>query len=58
MDKLKVQITRCYLVQVVDENGYEVAYDWCFCKREDALLTGQNLIKDIKKQEEENNICH
>lgn len=61
--KYKLRITKCYLVEVVDENGYVHDYcqdgrsieasDYCFGTKEDAIKTGNELIKWVEESEEE-----
>lgn len=61
--KYKLRITRCWLVEVVDKDGYvqeytdsygmlNVADDYCFGTKEDAIKTGNELIKLVEKSED------
>lgn len=61
--KLKVRLTRCYLVEVVDEKGNvqeyidvdgtsNVADDYCFGTKEDAMRVGNTMIEWVKESEE------
>lgn len=62
-DKLKLRITRCYLVEVVDKDGYvqrfnrygceEEANDFCFGTKEDAKKVGQRLIEWVEESRNE-----
>lgn len=61
MANLKIRITKCYLVEVVDKDGYVQEYrqdgelyeasDYCFGTKEDALKTG-NIIKEWVQNKE------
>jgi hypothetical protein len=48
---MKVEITKCYLVQVFDEDGNEVACQYVFGNREDAKQVGKELKKEKEGQE-------
>ena len=45
---MKVQITKCYLVQVLDDEGNEVACEYVFGDKEDAKQTGKRLKEEAK----------
>lgn len=47
--KMKVQITKCYLVQIVDEEGNELKCEYVFGDKEDAKKVGRELKEDCKK---------
>ena len=49
----KVQITRCYLVQIVDKDGNELDADYTFVSREDAKKLGQQMIDKYNKERSE-----
>lgn len=59
---MKLRITKCYLVEVVDEQGNEqffnrygceeVASDYCFGTKADAEKTGQRLMEWVKESKE------
>lgn len=62
-EKMKIRITKCYLVEVVDENGMvyefenrygqlEVADDYCFGTKEDAKKLGEDLKRLVIKNRE------
>ena len=62
--KLKVRITKCYLVEVIDENGYvqywkdpfgleNVADDYCFGNKDDAVRRGKELMEWVQESEDE-----
>lgn len=60
-NKLKVRITKCYLVEVVDKNGYVQFYtnkgeectadDFCFGTKDDAMDLGRKMIEKVKESE-------
>lgn len=63
MADLRLRITKCYLVEVIDKDGnvqyYKdidgmdmVADDYCFGTKEDAKKVGQSLIEMVKESEE------
>ena len=45
--KENLRITRCYLVEHIDDNGKQISSDFCFGTKEDALKVGRKL-KNIK----------
>lgn len=45
---MKVRVTKCYLVQVLDDDGNEVACEYVFGDKEDAKQVGKKLKEDIK----------
>lgn len=57
-EELRIRITKCYLVEVVDKNGYVQEYyqdgschdvsDYCFGTKQDAMETGRRLIERLK----------
>lgn len=50
----KIQITKCYLVQVLDEDGNEVACDYSFVKnKKEAEKTGKKMINDFMWRDKE-----
>lgn len=61
MEGYKLRITKCYLVEVVNKDGYVQDYyqdgscheasDYCFGTKEDAKRTGQRLIEYVKESE-------
>ena len=54
---MKVRVTKCYLVQVINEDGDEEACEYVFAGKENALHRGQVLKREVmeekKKQEKE-----
>ena len=46
---MKVEITKCYLVQIKDAEGNEVACEYVFGDKEDAKETGKRLKEEVKK---------
>ena len=50
--RYRVEVTKCYLVQVLDEDGNEVAcdYDFVNTKRE-AEQTGREMIEAVKRRD-------
>lgn len=52
VSKLRVQITKCYLVQVLDEEGNELRCEYSFCgTKKEAEEIGNNLLKDVVDNE-------
>ena len=50
---MKIEVTKCYLVQVKDKDGNEVACDYVFCdNRKDAYKQGRELKKSLSIKEE------
>ena len=49
---MKVQITKCYLVQVIDEEGNELAYEYVFDDKKGAVETGKELKRQVKAEKE------
>lgn len=49
---MRVEITKCYLVQVMDEDGNELACEYVFGDKEEAKDTGRQLKKLATMQEE------
>jgi len=57
--KLKVRITKCYLVEVIDKDGFvqywdehgtnRTADDYCFGTKEDAKLVGEDLMRLVEE---------
>ena len=43
MTKNNIRVTRCYLVEYVDDNGVEIVSDFCFGTKEDAFLKGERM---------------
>lgn len=52
---MKVQITKCYLVQIIDNEGNELKNEYVFGDKEIAKETGR-LLKDIIKKENKKRI--
>lgn len=52
---VKVQITKCYLIQILDKDGNELACDYDFVSRQSAQEIGKRMKEayneDIKKGE-------
>lgn len=53
MKKLSVQLTRCYLIQVLDEDGNEVSCEYAFMDRKDAVERGKELRAEAQAELEE-----
>lgn len=61
--KLKLRITKCYLVEVVDKDGYvqyweqdgidNVADEYVFGTKEDAIKTGNKLMQWVEESNAE-----
>lgn len=49
---MRVEITKCYLVQVMDEDGNELACEYVFGDKEDAKETGRMLKRKCKEDAE------
>lgn len=49
---MKVEITKCYLVQVMDEDGNELACEYVFGDKEAAKETGRLLKRKCKEDAE------
>ncbi len=47
---MKVQVTKCYLVQVLDDKGNELACRYVFCDKKEALQIGKELKAEIKEE--------
>lgn len=46
-----VRITKCYLVEYVDDDGKELCYDYCFGTKEEAVKVGEKLKNDYVAME-------
>lgn len=56
-DNIKIRVTKAYLVEVTDKDGYLLymddygkqvsASDWCFGNRQEALALGEQLKKMV-----------
>ena len=44
--KTSVRITKCYLVEYIDDNGKELCSDFCFGTKKDAEEVGERLKKE------------
>lgn len=49
MTKNNIRITRCWLVEYVDNNGKEIKSDFCFGTKQDAFELGEKLKKENEK---------
>ena len=47
---MKVEITKCYLVQVLDEEGNELACEYVFDDKQGAVKTGRELKRKLNKE--------
>lgn len=47
---MKVQITKCYLVQILDDNGNELKCEYVFGNKNDADKTGKELKKELEER--------
>ena len=45
---MKVQLTKCYLVQIVSDNGTELTSEYCFTDRNGARRVGLQMLQEIK----------
>lgn len=50
--KLKVRVSKCYLVQVIDEEGNELDLDYVFTDRKGAEQRGKELKEELLRKEE------
>lgn len=50
---MKVRITKCYLVQILDADGNELKNEYVFGDKEDAKAHGKSL-KELIKEEKGN----
>ena len=48
--RLKLRVTRCYLVEVVDKEGNEIVSDFTFCDRKDTKRIGERLMKEAAEK--------
>jgi len=46
--QLKVEITRAYLVSVVDGTGKEITSDFTFCSKEEAKRLGERMKSEVE----------
>ena len=51
---MKIQITKCYLVQLLDNEGNELQCEYVFGDRQDALRTGQAMKESLRREETAN----
>lgn len=52
--KYSVRVTKCYLVQVIDAEGNEVACDYVFAQnKKEAENRGELLVKAVREVDEE-----
>ena len=52
--RYKVEVTKCYLVRVLDEEGNEVACDYDFvATKKEAEATGREMVEIIKRRDKE-----
>lgn len=49
--RLRISLTKCWYVAVVDEEDNELLNDWYFGTREDAMRYGQKLMDEVKSEE-------
>lgn len=47
---MKVEITKMYLVQVMDKDGNEIAYEYVVGDKTDAVAVGKSLKENLKKE--------
>lgn len=56
---MKVEVYKCYLVEVVDDEGNELYSEYIFTDRKDAIRIGkeekERLIKQLQREQEEDN---
>lgn len=50
----RIEITKCYLVQILDDDGNEVACDYDFVPtKKDAEKTGREMIEAVKRRDQD-----
>ena len=49
---MKVEITKLYLIQVMDKDGNELAYEYVVGDKTDAIASGKSLKEQLKEQME------
>ena len=48
---MRVEVTKCFLVQVMDEKGNEIECEYLFCNtKEEAKQRGMQMKEDIKER--------
>lgn len=48
---MRIEITRCYLVQVLDDEGNELASDYDFvATKKEAMETGKEMLRILKER--------
>ena len=45
---MKIEITKCYCIQVLDEEGNELAVQYEFCDKETAKEIGRQMKEELK----------
>lgn len=50
---MKIQITKCYLVQLLDNEGNELQCEYVFGDRQAALREGQTMKESLRKHAQE-----
>lgn len=45
---MKIEITKMYLVQVMDKDGNELAYEYVVGDKAEAMATGKSLKENLK----------
>ena len=50
---VKIKITRCYFIQVLDKEDYELDGDFCFLSREEAKKQWQKMLERYNKKTQE-----
>lgn len=52
--KYRAWISKCYLVTIIDEQGYDVKSEYSFCdNKKEAEEVAKRLIEEVKKEQEE-----
>ena len=47
---MKIRITKCYLVEVTDDNGKEITSDFSFGTKDQAMELGKTMMKEIQNK--------
>ena len=52
---MKVSITKCYLVQVLDDDGNELKCEYVFGNKDEAIKSGKHMKEEVKSYNEKGN---
>ena len=57
---MRVEVYKCYLVEVVDDDGNVVDSQYIFTDRKDAIRQGKEMKEDVlrkKREQEKEDLC-